>query len=719
MRLLSLLALGATALAASHGRKGKADADGNTTFNGVKVPPLLEITPDNFEKQIHAFKHIVIKHYSPYCPHCIDYAPTYQTLHEYYFTSKAVGTDTSFTELYDFRFAMINCVAYFDLCSSLKVASYPSTIIYKDGTAVETIKGVKSLDVLTEAIEPYLEEAKPGTRPKELNLPEAGEQHTPDFNAAAAITSDTKIAEDKAAGSAKTQDPLKGTGAKDEAKDDVKKEETKTEDIKKDAPAKTEPEKVPEPTETFNPEGVSVALNQETFSSLVTTTQKPWLIKFYAPWCHHCQAMAPTWQQLGKEMQGKLNIGEVNCEVEKRLCKDAGVNSFPTINFIKGGERVEYEGLRGLGDFVQFATSAAEAAKPIRDVDAASLKAIEEKEDVVFVYFYDHATTSEDFMALDRLPLSLVGRATIVKTKDAKVAERFKITTFPRLLVDRQGRPTYYNPLTPREIRDVPALLEWMKTVWLPIVPELTIANSREIMNNKIVVLGIVDREKKEAFAAAKHELNSAANEWMDKQILAYQQERQELRDAKQLRIDEAKDRDDERAEEKAKEIRVEVKMRGKEVAFAWVDGVFWQRWIKTTYGLDVKTDGERVIINDEGRRRYWDTTVSGNNILLSRSSILETLSKVSIPSPEIAAKSTLSSFERFFFNIRMAFVDHPFTTMGFILCAVIGGIQWLRVRTRKTRGGHFARMDDSWSTKELMKEGLLGGGMSGNGKVD
>jgi protein disulfide-isomerase len=63
MRFFSLLALGATALAASQGRKGKADADGNTTFNGVKVPPLLEITPDNFEKEVHATKHVIIKHY--------------------------------------------------------------------------------------------------------------------------------------------------------------------------------------------------------------------------------------------------------------------------------------------------------------------------------------------------------------------------------------------------------------------------------------------------------------------------------------------------------------------------------------------------------------------------------------------------------------------------------------------------------------------------------
>ena len=76
--------------------------------------------------------------------------------------------------------------------------------------------------------------------------------------------------------------------------------------------------------------------------------------------------------------------------------------------------------------------------------------------------------------------------------------------------------------------------------------------------------------------------------------------ERKELRDAKQLRIDEAEDRGDQRALRAAKGIRINMdKTEHKEVAFAWVDGVFWQRWIRTTYGIDVK-DGERVIINDE-----------------------------------------------------------------------------------------------------------------------
>jgi protein disulfide-isomerase len=261
---------------------------------------------------------------------------------------------------------------------------------------------------------------------------------------------------------------------------------------------------------------------------------------------------------------------------------------------------VEYDGLRGLGDFVSYANKAIAIGSGVRDIDAAGFKELEETEEVIFVYFYDHATTREDFAALERLTLSLIGHAVIVKTDSAVLADRFKITTWPRLLVSRDGRPTYYTALAPKDMRDFRQVLNWMQSVWLPIVPELTASNSREIMDGKLVVLGILSRERPDEFMTGKKEIKSAAVEWMDKQIQLFQLERQELRDAKQLRIEEAEDRNDQRALRAAKNIRINMdRSDRKEVGFAWVDGVFWERWVRTTFGIDVR-EGEKVVINDE-----------------------------------------------------------------------------------------------------------------------
>ncbi|KAI0022331.1 thioredoxin-like protein [Xylariomycetidae sp. FL0641] len=715
MRLRSLgLFLSAAAFGAVQAAgKEKAEGPENeaTVFNGKSVPPLVELTSDNFDKQLKSSKFFVVKFFNPYCPHCIDFAPTYQTLYEFYFTSKvpaslsSTTSTTSFEKAYDIQFGSLNCLAYGDLCTKQEVTSYPQTSLFKDGERVNVVKGAKNMTMVSNMIEEALEEEYPGTRPTELELPEPG--------ATASPKSSTEDDDDILV---KDDVPVKGKGKGEGKGDSASKGKgdaasTKTKPIKPEGVEKAKP---PKPTTTPNKEGKSVPLTAESFQSLVTMTQEPWFIKFYAPWCHHCQAMSSNWAQMAKTMKGKLNVGEVNCDAESRLCKDVRVRGYPTILFFKGGERVEYDGLRGVGDFIQYAEKALDICSGVPDVDAESLAAMEEKEDVIFVYFYDHATTTEDFMALERLPLSLIGRAKLVKTNDPELYDRFKISTWPRLLVSREGRPTYYNPLTPREMRDTHMLLSWMKSVWLPIVPELTASNAREIMDGKIVVLGILNREDQESFLIAKHEMKEAANDWMDKQIQLFQLERQNLRDAKQLRLEEAEDRNDQRALRAAKSIRISMDMSDrKEVAFAWCDGNFWQRWIRTTYGIDIK-DGDRVIVNDEDNRRYWDQTTTGNPIVPSRVSILETISSITTSPTSIKPKLTISNIEKVFFDIRVTFTEHPYLSFGCVAGIAFGIISWYRGRVRRN-GGHF-RLEDNLPIREL-KDGILGN--SANGKKD
>lgn len=724
---------------------------------------------------------IVLTPPSPYCHHCKKFAPAFQTIYEYYYTEQVEGRTTSSAEHYGIAFAQINCVAYFDLCFKHGIQSYPTTILYGDRKKIVDIKGVKNGTILTHHLEGALDRDFPGERPAILYLPGEGETvHPRGKEDAGEILDKAAIAAaDKAkAEKAKANKEKAKAGAKE--KEDKKTDATTSEEKPKeatevkadgdtpkvdapkkatDAPAivaatpedttektieakdtgavpadtksgkgtgkskkKTPPPAPlyrgpPKPTTPQNPNGASVPLTAETFQTVVTMTQDTWFIKFYAPWCHHCKAMAANWEQLAKEMQGKLNIGEVNCEKESRLCKDVRVHAYPTIVLFRGGERVDYDGLRGLGDFVSYANKALDVVAGVQDVDAAGFEALEAKEEVVFVYFYDFATTSEDFMALERLPLSLIGHAKLVKTNDPVLYDRFKITTWPRLLVSREGRPTYFSPLTPHEMRDTHRVLKWMKSVWLPIVPELTASNAREIMDGKLVVLGILKRDDKESFAVATREMKSAASEWMDKQIQLFQLERQELRDAKQLRIEEAEDRNDQRALRAAKSIRVNMdRADKKEVTFAWVDGAFWQRWVRTTYGIDIK-EGERVIINDEDNRRYWDITSTGNPILPSRTSILETLNKITQSPPKIKPKLTISAIEKLFFDIRMTFSEHPYLSTGCVLGMSLGIASWLRGRIRRNGSGgrgHF-RLDEVMDYKLPM----LGSGVNPAGKND
>lgn len=92
---------------------------------------------------------------------------------------------------------------------------------------------------------------------------------------------------------------------------------------------------------------------------------------------------------------------------------------------------------------------------------------------------------------------------------------------------------------------------------------------------------------------------------------------------------------------------------------------------------------------------------------MASRTSILETIKYVTASPPKIVPKSTISSFEKFFFDIRSTIGGHPFLSVGFML-GVVAGALWFMRKRRRGRGGYF-RLDE--------KDGLLGGGS--NGKVD
>ncbi|OLL24184.1 hypothetical protein NEOLI_003564, partial [Neolecta irregularis DAH-3] len=172
--------------------------------------------------------------------------------------------------------------------------------------------------------------------------------------------------------------------------------------------------------------------------------------------------MREAWTDVAKEMKGSLNIAEINCDQEKKLCKDINPRGYPTLMFFKNNNSVEYDGLRGLGDLLAFSREATHAA--VHEVGVSEFDTYESKSEVVFLYFYDHATTSEDFDALDKTCLSLIRRAPLLKTKSETLISRFRVTSFPSLVVIRDGKPSYYPALSPRDLRDHRRLLAWMKT---------------------------------------------------------------------------------------------------------------------------------------------------------------------------------------------------------------------------------------------------------------
>ncbi|KKR80847.1 MAG: Thioredoxin [Candidatus Daviesbacteria bacterium GW2011_GWA1_41_61] len=64
------------------------------------------------------------------------------------------------------------------------------------------------------------------------------------------------------------------------------------------------------------------------------------LIDFWAPWCSPCQAMKPVIEELHKELDGKVEIVEVNVDENPTDATKYGVMSIPTYIILKDDKEV-------------------------------------------------------------------------------------------------------------------------------------------------------------------------------------------------------------------------------------------------------------------------------------------------------------------------------------------------------------------------------------------
>ena len=97
-------------------------------------------------------------------------------------------------------------------------------------------------------------------------------------------------------------------------------------------------------------------IDESNFYELVLTAEtneiigeKPWFIEFYAPWCPHCQHLAPVWDQFHREEKETLNVGRCDCtsDAGSPLCDMFNVTGYPTLLYFPVGEETGYHKYHG------------------------------------------------------------------------------------------------------------------------------------------------------------------------------------------------------------------------------------------------------------------------------------------------------------------------------------------------------------------------------------
>ncbi len=65
------------------------------------------------------------------------------------------------------------------------------------------------------------------------------------------------------------------------------------------------------------------------------------LIDFWASWCGPCQALAPTIEELAKELVGRVFVGKLDVDENPKNAERFQVFSIPTVLIMKGGNEVD------------------------------------------------------------------------------------------------------------------------------------------------------------------------------------------------------------------------------------------------------------------------------------------------------------------------------------------------------------------------------------------
>lgn len=145
---------------------------------------------------------------------------------------------------------------------------------------------------------------------------------------------------------------------------------------------KVEPSIKSEPIPESN-DGPVKTIVAHNYKDIVLDEDKDVLVEFYAPWCGHCKALAPKYEELGQLYASEKFSKLVTIAKVDATANDVpdDIQGFPTIKLFAAGKKdspIDYSGSRTIEDLVQFISE-----NGSHKVQAVYAEAADEAEDIV------------------------------------------------------------------------------------------------------------------------------------------------------------------------------------------------------------------------------------------------------------------------------------------------------------------------------------------------
>lgn len=115
---------------------------------------------------------------------------------------------------------------------------------------------------------------------------------------------------------------------------------------------------MPEEEEEDSGPSSVVTLTDSNFAAQVTNSPNDVMLEFYAPWCGHCKALKPEYEQVARALEdvSTVTVGAFDATANT-VPSNFEVQGYPTLMFLKANDKktpIPYEGDRQAGAILDF-----------------------------------------------------------------------------------------------------------------------------------------------------------------------------------------------------------------------------------------------------------------------------------------------------------------------------------------------------------------------------
>ncbi|CAI4224319.1 unnamed protein product [Auanema sp. JU1783] len=326
------------------------------------VSPLHALDEHKYYEAVNNKEMWIVDYFAPWCPPCMRLMGEYRRFH--------ATVDQSDENIAKVNIGSVDCQKYRDICQNAGVQSYPTSILYtNDGKQHRMVgfHGVQAVvDFIDNALNPAVDELTPEIFTEIVTNRADDETWVVDFFAPWCGPCQQLAPElQKAARNLRAYDSRVKIGSVDcQAHSEFcRKQMVASYPLIRLYPAKST--KIKRAVHYEYPQNMwrnADSIERWVFGMLpsivsnlgndywttVLDSDEPWMVDFFAPWCGHCVQFAPVYEQIAKELEGKVKLAKVDCDQWPGVCQGAQVRAYPTVRLYTGRKNNERQNVHGI-----------------------------------------------------------------------------------------------------------------------------------------------------------------------------------------------------------------------------------------------------------------------------------------------------------------------------------------------------------------------------------